>query len=987
MRSVECMLMDVVVTDLTPAVAEEYDAEAMQGGAFEMMSKPAALYGKCVVALYGVDADGRSVCVRVRGFEPSVVFPREHLRTAPGTPSTVRPFHAARMDGWDPDPATRSAKVHALARVHYDSCFAFRRASKMPHALEGSIDLSTQFLDTTGLRACGWFRASGGVGGKATHCAVEIDCEAGDLRALPERVDIAPLKIASFDIECVSESGDFPNKPELNDRVSCVGVHLWTHGVADSDRYVCFTVGRCDPFDIEGVAADVRAFDTERGMLRALRDFWAVEANVDVRLSHNGAGFDDPFLWKRARRVGADTFPFLSREALRPCREPQEKEISSNQSGARKVFLIEAAGRGHVDTQFWFMKNRKCQSYSLSAVAEEFLGSDKIHLGDAAQTDDYKALRAKILGGDPRDMAEVNKYCLWDCVLPSKLTRQEQILEGFVTTARTTHTVFQQLVFGGETRKNANMFVHYAHRTTPAPYVLAPIKSTDKSLEGKYTGATVLEAKVGFYKDPVSTLDFASLYPSIMQTCNLCPSTLVARADLRAEILALTPPAQSFAFLVVDGTGACRVLDDRCELHAAPGEASKCLRAQVFLVLFLETPVIFVQTQPGVTPSVLTTLLHERKAVRKQKAAEPDPVKAAVLEALQKAIKVSANSVYGAFGAEFGDMSCKEIAAATTFLGRWMIERTKERAEELTQAPGSVIYGDTDSVFVLQRGKSVAEAEDVGDRIAERITAHFASFSARLKQLDDRVPKCYIDLENEKTYCPFNLLAKKRYIGRMSGNGKIDAKGVAESRRDYAPVTTKLYKEVRTILMARVADDPREAALAALRAGVARVVDDEVPLQDYVKNKKLNNTSTRDLAHWHAADELAERGFETPHVGDRQDFIYVVKPGKTPKAFERAKDPRLVRADGDAVHRVYYLTNELQSPLTDLLKSFGNEAVEVFASAKRRLEASLPWLQSTGEARLLSRMQAEKRPAPDLRSLSAPIPVPKRNKKPAAKRS
>lgn len=44
-----------------------------------------------------------------------------------------------------------------------------------------------------------------------------------------------------------------------------------------------------------------------------------------------------------------------------------------------------------------------------------------------------------------------------------------------------------------------------------------------------YEGATVLEAKQGFYRDPVATLDFASLYPSIMMAHNLCYSTLLPK--------------------------------------------------------------------------------------------------------------------------------------------------------------------------------------------------------------------------------------------------------------------------------------------------------------------------------------------------------------------------------------------------------------------------------------------------------------------------
>lgn len=40
------------------------------------------------------------------------------------------------------------------------------------------------------------------------------------------------------------------------------------------------------------------------------------------------------------------------------------------------------------------------------------------------------------------------------------------------------------------------------------------------------------QPKKGFYDEPIATLDFASLYPSIMMANNLCYSTLVARDDV-----------------------------------------------------------------------------------------------------------------------------------------------------------------------------------------------------------------------------------------------------------------------------------------------------------------------------------------------------------------------------------------------------------------------------------------------------------------------
>lgn len=47
------------------------------------------------------------------------------------------------------------------------------------------------------------------------------------------------------------------------------------------------------------------------------------------------------------------------------------------------------------------------------------------------------------------------------------------------------------------------------------------------SNDSKFEGATVIDPKKGFYTEPVATLDFASLYPSIMMAHNLCYSTLV----------------------------------------------------------------------------------------------------------------------------------------------------------------------------------------------------------------------------------------------------------------------------------------------------------------------------------------------------------------------------------------------------------------------------------------------------------------------------
>ena len=45
----------------------------------------------------------------------------------------------------------------------------------------------------------------------------------------------------------------------------------------------------------------------------------------------------------------------------------------------------------------------------------------------------------------------------------------------------------------------------------------------------EFTGATVIDPIKGYYNKPIATLDFASLYPSIMQAHNLCYTTLIKK--------------------------------------------------------------------------------------------------------------------------------------------------------------------------------------------------------------------------------------------------------------------------------------------------------------------------------------------------------------------------------------------------------------------------------------------------------------------------
>ena len=51
----------------------------------------------------------------------------------------------------------------------------------------------------------------------------------------------------------------------------------------------------------------------------------------------------------------------------------------------------------------------------------------------------------------------------------------------------------------------------------------------------EYEGATVIEPSKGYYDSPIATLDFSSLYPSIMMAHNLCYTSLLSQSSIKNE--------------------------------------------------------------------------------------------------------------------------------------------------------------------------------------------------------------------------------------------------------------------------------------------------------------------------------------------------------------------------------------------------------------------------------------------------------------------
>ena len=178
------------------------------------------------------------------------------------------------------------------------------------------------------------------------------------------------------------------------------------------------------------------------------------------------------------------------------------------------------------------------------------------------------------------------------------------------------------------------------------------------------------------------------------------------------------------------------------------------------------------------------------------------------LNARQFGLKLIANVTYGYTSASFsGRMPNVHIADAIVQTGRDILQRTIDMVNHHPTWGARVVYGDTDSLFVEVKGRSLAGAFAVGREIARTAT--------------DGVPHP-MELELEKVYLPCVLCTKKRYVGYMyeteASRPKFDAKGIETVRRDGCPAERKVLEKSLRLLFTT-------ADLSAVKRYVLRQCD------------------------------------------------------------------------------------------------------------------------------------------------------------------
>lgn len=806
-------------------------------------------------------------------------------------------------------------------------------------AHEYFVDPITRFLFEADIRPASWVSVpcAGIVDERVTTCDVELVVGLTDFAAVARDLD-APYTVLNYDIETL---GLDPATSSVI-QISMVFVTLGTR-----DRHL-LAIGRVSGHLLEGIT--VHECSGEESLLRTFR-MLVMQKDPDFVVAYNGVNFDNQFLAARAdaakcaRNDQMANFWHMSRFALRPSRL-RELRLSSSGMGDNVLRYFDLQGRTNFD---WFVKLKRDLTsepkYSLNHFAKKFCGLQKEDM-------DYKEIPV-LQNGTPDDRARLGKYCVVDSELLEDLNQARTMITEILQFSFVFGVVPEWVYFRGQQVRFVAQLLKAVRTCEEVPLLLnRPHDGFVGEGTASFQGATVNVPKRGFYKDvPIATLDWASLYPSIMRAHNLCHSTYV--------------------------------MDPSCF------DAEDVVRYEIskdFVAHFVSA-----RRHKGVLPRILEELGEQRKVAKRRakkshKKAfdeEIDPSErqryaalAKVFDCQQLAFKVSMNSIYGACGStSTGKFPNLAISATVTLQGRKAMDIKKEILP--TRFPGiDVIYGDTDSVMVaFADAPDVQTCGDRGEEASKFVTEHFALLG---------YPQMI--LEFEKCYFPYLLEGKKRYAGlkfepdvdgRMQPKG-IDCKGIETERKDTLPFVKDIMHGCLNRLMY---DRDERAAFVFFDEQMRLFMNGEVDFDKFIMRKNLSAKASAkpdQLVHARVNALMRERepGSEA-NVNEQVEYV-IVNGYRKSKTTELAESPVYAKKHGLRLNLLWYFEHAIRAPITKIFELLDGVEFEA-ACARYSRELDAKRLGVNGSMRDFMRGAADARPADA-------APVVKRSK-PAASAS
>ena len=720
------------------------------------------------------------------------------------------------------------------------------------------------------------------------------------------------------------------------DKIIQIGTTVHIYG---SDNIVyknIITLNSCDTID----GCDVEHYDTEKEVLLKWKELMN-NLNSDIITGYNIFGFDMEYIWQRATELNImDDFSIGFGRLITRKASLVELKLSSSALGDNILRYIDIDGTVLIDLLKVMQRDQKLDSYKLDNVASIFLGDNKNDLKPQEIFDKFK--------GTSEDRCVIAKYCIQDCCLVNRLIHKLKILENNIGMGNVCLVPLNFLFRRGQGIK---IFSLIAKECMEREYLIPTIKSYRENIEemddSGYEGAVVLEPKEGIYlNEPIVVFDYGSLYPSSMISCNLSHDCYLMDEKYRVEDPNIE--YKTISYDLYEGVGdKKRKTGEKDCVFVQYKDGRKGIIAEVLDMLLKQRKntrkKIEYQTIVATDGKVYSGICSDRgdhyevynidgntksivakESVREMKETynifEQD-----VLDALQVAYKVTANSLYGQIGARTSSIYLKEIAACTTATGRNMIMLAKDFVERNYDA--EVIYGDTDSIF-CKFPLTDREGNAVYGKDALQYAIDIGKDVERHINVPDIMPSPQ-KLNYEKCLYPFILFSKKRYVGNLyetdTTKYKQKSMGIVLKRRDNAQIVKKIYGGVINIILEK---QDLEGSIEFLQEELKNLVEGKTSIKDLIITKSLraNYKDPSKIAHKVLADRIGARDpGNRPGSNERIPFVYIKTGGAGAGAAaapslqgDRIEHPDYIEQNNLVPDYLHYITNQIMKPILQL---------------------------------------------------------------------
>uniref|UniRef100_A0A8C9TW54 DNA polymerase n=1 Tax=Scleropages formosus TaxID=113540 RepID=A0A8C9TW54_SCLFO len=577
----------------------------------------------------------------------------------------------------------------------------------------------------------------------------------------------------------------------------------------------------------------------------------------DVIVGHDIYGFDLEVL---LQRISVCKVPHWSKMGrLRRSNMPK--------LGGRGAFAERNATAGRVvcDVEISAKELIRCRSYHLSELVAQVLKAERVSVPQESLRNLYS---------DSAHLLHLLELTWMDAKFVLHIMCELNVLPLALQITNIAGNILSRTLMGGRAERNEYLLLHAFHEkdfiVPDKALFKRPLQDPeDEDMEtgkGKsrkarrkaaYTGGLVLDPAVGFYDKFVLLLDFNSLYPSIIQEFNICFTT-VTRSSAEA--------------------------DDPDEIPELPEP----------------------DLEMGILPREIRKLVERRRQV-KQLMKQPDlnPDLYLQYDIRQKALKLTANSMYGCLGFSYSRFYAKPLAALVTHKGREILMHTKDMVQKMNL---EVIYGDTDSIMINTNSTDLEEVYRLGNKVKSEVNKLY-----KLLEIDiDGVFKSLLLLKKKKYAA---LVVEPTADGRYST--KQELKGLDIVRRDWCD----LAKACGNYVIGQILSDQNRDAIVEniqkhlLEVG-EKVLNGSVPLAQFEIHKALTKDpqdypDKKSLAHVHVALWINSQGGRKVKAGDTVSYV-ICQDGSNLSPSQRAYAPeQLQKQEGLSLDTQYYLSQQV----------------------------------------------------------------------------